>query len=143
MYTAPEVINGIKYDNRCDVWSLGIMVFMMLTGRPPFSGQSKDQIYRASLYREPDYSLLSKYYQNGKLATDFIKQCLIKDHKKRISIEKLVNHEWLKTMVDSHEVEDLELVQLAVNLNKFKRANVFQSSIIGFMTGLFHKKEDL
>ena len=36
LYTAPEVIRAIKYDARCDVWSLGIMTYMMLCGRPPF-----------------------------------------------------------------------------------------------------------
>jgi calcium-dependent protein kinase len=38
MYTAPEVIRMQSYDSRCDVWSLGVMTYMMLTGRPPFSG---------------------------------------------------------------------------------------------------------
>jgi serine/threonine protein kinase len=35
-YTAPEVIYGLKYDGRCDVWSLGIIAYMILCGRYPF-----------------------------------------------------------------------------------------------------------
>lgn len=41
-------------------------------------------------------------------------------------------------MVDNPKLEEVDLVQVAVNLYKFKKANVFQSSVIAFMTGLFH-----
>lgn len=52
-YTAPEVIRassstGNKYDARCDVWSLGVMVFMILTNTPPFAGRNKREIYAAA-----------------------------------------------------------------------------------------------
>lgn len=58
MYTAPEVIKQISYDSRCDVWSLGVMTFMMLTGRAPFMGSSKSEIYKRSVNSEPDYAHL-------------------------------------------------------------------------------------
>lgn len=143
MYTAPEVIRMQSYDSRCDVWSLGVMTYMMLTGRPPFSGQSKESIYQKSLNYEPDYSLFNKYWQRGALAKSFIQACLTKDFTKRPFINELVSHEWLKTMVDNPKLEEVDLVQVAVNLYKFKKANVFQSSVIAFMTGLFHQQEEL
>ena len=45
LYTAPEVIRAQSYDNRCDVWSLGIIAYMILCSKPPFSGDSKQSIY--------------------------------------------------------------------------------------------------
>ena len=41
-YTAPEVLNG-DYDERCDIWSLGIIAYMLLCGSPPYHGISNHQ----------------------------------------------------------------------------------------------------
>lgn len=44
-YIAPEVING-SYDQKCDVWSLGVILYIMLSGLPPFNGSSDEEIYK-------------------------------------------------------------------------------------------------
>lgn len=47
-YVAPEVIRG-KYDHRCDYWSLGVLMFVMLSGKPPFYAKLEKNIYGAIL----------------------------------------------------------------------------------------------
>ena len=42
-YIAPEVIDR-NYDERCDIWSLGVILYLMLTGVPPFNGENDDEI---------------------------------------------------------------------------------------------------
>ena len=42
-YIAPEVLNG-KYNEKCDLWSVGVMLYIMLCGRPPFNGATEDAI---------------------------------------------------------------------------------------------------
>ena len=43
-YIAPEVIAEQQYDERCDVWSVGVMLYILLSGRPPFDGASDSKI---------------------------------------------------------------------------------------------------
>lgn len=45
LYMAPEIIKKIKYDAKVDIWSLGVMAYIILSGKPPFSGKTKDEIF--------------------------------------------------------------------------------------------------
>ena len=45
LYMAPEIIKEIKYDFRVDVWSVGIIAYILLSGGPPFRGKSKAEIF--------------------------------------------------------------------------------------------------
>ena len=50
-YTAPEVLNG-NYDYKCDVWSLGVLCYMLLSGSPPFFGKTVDDVYHSIQTKE-------------------------------------------------------------------------------------------
>jgi calcium-dependent protein kinase len=45
-YVSPEVLEG-NYDFQCDVWGLGVILYILLVGFPPFNGDSDAQIYNA------------------------------------------------------------------------------------------------
>ncbi len=48
LYIAPEVINK-EYDEKCDVWSCGVIMYILLSGEPPFMGETEDETLRKVL----------------------------------------------------------------------------------------------
>lgn len=54
-YTAPEVLQT-DYDFRCDIWSAGVICYMLMTGSPPFTGAGPDLIHQSILTKLPDLS---------------------------------------------------------------------------------------
>ena len=125
-YTAPEVLKG-AYDYRCDTWSLGIIAYMLLSGAPPFNGDSSDKIHYLIQNNEPDFSM--KMFPKAQPRTvDFLKQLLVKDPAKRISIENAFQHPFLQQTtseysmsrtVASFEVVSWLLILIRINLSIF------------------------
>lgn len=79
LYMAPEIIEGNKYGTKCDLFSLGVLCCMLLTGKQPFKGASRKEIYLSILEDAPDIHYLSRYYNQGSLVSDFVLKCLQKD----------------------------------------------------------------
>ena len=90
-YMAPEIFenDGKGYSFEVDIWSVGIIMYQLLTGKLPFNGENKDEIQKNILASQPeslDVSGLSK------VAADLIKQILVKDPKKRPGINQIIYH---------------------------------------------------
>ena len=93
-YLAPEVIKE-NYDEKCDVWSCGVILYILLCGYPPFNGASNAQIY----YNIQN-SILSfkgdEWKEVSKEAIELIKSMLIKEPHCRISAAGALTHKWFK-----------------------------------------------
>ena len=92
-YTAPEILLG-SYDYRCDIWSLGVLCYMILSGSPPFYGRNVEDVYAATLNQEPVFPD-SKFKHISPFAIDFIKRLLVKDPDQRMSIEEACSHPFI------------------------------------------------
>jgi len=93
-YLAPQVINQ-NYNELCDIWSLGIITFILLFGFPPFHGPV--EIVKGRLYVNWKLvSLTRKYFRGSASAANMMFKMLTFDDTNRPSAKALLDHEWLK-----------------------------------------------
>eukprot|EP00602_Paraphysomonas_sp_CaronLab_P001901 CAMPEP_0185020290 /NCGR_PEP_ID=MMETSP1103-20130426/2889_1 /TAXON_ID=36769 /ORGANISM="Paraphysomonas bandaiensis, Strain Caron Lab Isolate" /LENGTH=564 /DNA_ID=CAMNT_0027551099 /DNA_START=338 /DNA_END=2032 /DNA_ORIENTATION=- len=95
-YVAPEVLSG-AYTNKCDVWSIGVIAFMLLSGTPPFYG--KDDLGTLRSVRAGRLVFEDKYFKNISMtAKNFISSCLTKNVEKRPDARTLLGHDWFRML---------------------------------------------
>jgi len=93
-YVAPEVLSG-AYNNKCDVWSIGVITYMLLSGTPPFYG--KDDLGTLRAVKDGKVHFDDKYFSTiSNYAKHFIQLCLTKNVSQRPTAKSLLQHEWFK-----------------------------------------------
>lgn len=137
-YIAPEVLRG-KYTDKCDVWSCGVILYILLTGRPPFNGSTDKQIFDKVM--EGYFSLSGPEFKNvSQEAKKLIRQLLTYDYEERISIEEALNNIWFRTVIESKEKTFDKSVLF--NIKKFNIQNKIQKAIYYFMVSHMSNKDD-
>ncbi|OHT14751.1 hypothetical protein TRFO_03024 [Tritrichomonas foetus] len=84
-FQAPEIDTGEMCNNKCDIWSLGAIIYYMLSGSAPFKGTNLEQIKENKKKNTPCYD--NGYFLDDEV--NFIKKCLEPDPEKRASIAEL------------------------------------------------------
>ena len=97
-YCSPEVVKD-KYDFECDEWSCGVMMYILLTGYPPFVGENEDEIFENIL--KQDLNLNVPQLKNiSESCKDLINQLLEKDANKRINAEDALKHDFFTSGIN-------------------------------------------
>lgn len=94
MYVSPDVLCGEGYTDKCDLWSLGVITWMLLTGRPPFDGDDDEMLKRNIRAGELDWIRNGHWDGICTEAIDFVRQLLDKDSRCRPSAEQAAQHCW-------------------------------------------------
>lgn len=99
LYLAPEVWKKYPYDQKCDIWSLGVLLYEMMTFNFPFLGRNQDDLQRrvcAGAYTIPKY--VEKMYSRELLAV--LRHLLMVDPKDRPSVDELLDMQSIKSHMD-------------------------------------------
>ena len=97
-YCAPEIILDEPYNKEVDMWSIGVMTYLMISGRLPFNGEDENKIAREIVFNEPDFNA-ECWKKVSKECISFIKQLLEKNAKKRMVIGDALKHPWFKKFI--------------------------------------------
>ncbi|EOD10963.1 hypothetical protein EMIHUDRAFT_422285 [Emiliania huxleyi CCMP1516] len=107
--TADTVLRMRGYDKSCDVWSLGVIVYILLCGFPPFYADNDAQLYEK--IKRGEFEFLRPYWDPISLeAKDMVRRMLTVDPKKRITCEEAMQHPWLRSEA-SHLTEEIATVR--------------------------------
>lgn len=129
-YVAPEVL-GKSYDSQCDMWSLGVVVFILLVGYMPFSGSEQNQMkhIKAGTATIKD----EKWKTVSKEGSEFVGQLLVVDPSKRMNADQALEHKWMRKR--SHMIDKGEHLDEGIgnSLMEFAQASQFRRACMSVM----------
>ncbi|KAM9992734.1 hypothetical protein ACTFIY_010168 [Dictyostelium cf. discoideum] len=116
-YVAPEVLNATGYDKEVDMWSIGVITYILLCGFPPFYGDTVPEIFEQIM--EANYEFPEEYWGGiSKEAKDFIGKLLVVDVSKRLNATNALNHPWLKSNNSNNTIDTFRMKEYIVERQK-------------------------
>ena len=144
-YIAPEVIN-LSYNEKCDIWSCGVILYILLSGRPPFGGEDDEEIMenvKAGIY---DINS-TPFNKVSKSVVDLIQKLLIMDKNERITAQEALNHPWFKEQQSKelyNQIKDENTIKILLdNLKAYKRNSVIQETALAYLVHNFPQMKDV
>ena len=129
-YLAPEVITG-KYTEKCDLWSVGVLMYILLSGCPPFQASDTTELYE--LIKKNSYNLDNYGWENVSAdAKDLITKLLVPE-KTRISAEQALKHPWLQNCLKTEKNNEIQIKSALNNLTQFHSENKLRDASILFI----------
>lgn len=143
-YIAPEVLRK-KYNEKCDVWSCGVILYILLCGYPPFGGQNDQDIIK-KVEKGKYYFDFNDWKNISEEAKELIKLMLTYDYNKRITAKEALNSKWIKKYANNINKSDQKTLCGALsNMRKFEGSQKLAQAAILFigskLTTLEERKE--
>ncbi|XWS29386.1 hypothetical protein CRYUN_Cryun24cG0025200 [Craigia yunnanensis] len=141
-YVAPEVLHR-SYSTEADVWSIGVIAYILLCGSRPFWARTECGIFRAVLKADPSFDE-APWPSLSSEARDFVKRLLNKDPRKRLTAAQALSHPWIKNYNDVKVPLDIlifKLVKAYLRSSSLRKAALRALSKTLTVDELFYLKE--
>ena len=120
IYCSPEVVDNL-YDEKSDEWSCGILMYILLCGEPPFTGETEEEIFENIKKGEIDFTKRN-FYNVSENCIDLIKKLLNPNKKKRINAAEALKHPFFTENFNSKDAlthnKDLNILKRFISLTK-------------------------
>jgi len=116
-YVAPEVLLQQPYGKAVDLWSIGVITYLLLSGSLPFDDPEDSEVARQTIYDTPDFTE-PVWDKVSKKAKNFVERLLVKEPENRMTLEQVLEHPWL--VKGAVHIRDLRRNSLNDRLSKFK-----------------------
>jgi calcium/calmodulin-dependent protein kinase I len=118
-YVAPEIISRKGHGIAVDLWSIGVITYVLLCGFQPFYGDDQAQLFKAIL--EADYVFEKEYWSEiSEDAKDFIRKLLVVNPAERMNCDQALKHKWLTSATNTSVLE---------NVKKFNAKKTFKKAV--------------
>ncbi|MCQ2817857.1 MAG: protein kinase [archaeon] len=135
-YVSPEVLEG-NYDEKCDVWSLGVLLYILLSGDPPFNGEDDNEIYTKITQRKFSFP----YAEWNSVSEDAKKLItkMLSPPEKRPTAQEVLDDPWVKNSAPNAKgsLKNLKIE----NLKNYCKSNKLKKAVITFIASRLNEKE--
>ncbi|KAA3457066.1 calcium-dependent protein kinase 3-like isoform X1 [Gossypium australe] len=138
-YVAPEVLRR-RYGPEADIWSAGVILYVLLSGVPPFYGETEQSIFDSILRGNIDFSS-DPWPSISSSAKDLVRKMLRDDPKERLSASEVLNHQWMREDGDASD-KPLDIAVLT-RMKQFSAMNKLKKVALKVKCSLRHHYEIL
>ena len=137
-YISPEIIKG-NYDEKCDIWACGVILYILLCGYPPFSGNTDKEVY--NLITQVKYDFDKEIWKNiSKYAKELIKNMLT-PAKNRYTAKQVLASKWFEVKLKDFKDEKINYILDYRHIHKYKSYNKFKQVILTFIASRLTSEE--
>lgn len=134
-YVAPEVLSYTGYGPEVDLWSLGVLLYVLLCGFPPFYDENEAALF--AQIQSGKFEFISPYWDDiSKEAKDLISKLLTVDVKKRYTADQALKHPWFQISLPTVKLDTAHK-----KLSEIKKVKKFKAAGMAVMLGAGMKKK--